>query len=90
MALFRVSLLLLIHIALLSSLCFAEDPYVSYDVKVTYIIISPLGVPQRVITVNGKFPGPFVEATINYNVAVNVYNQLDANLLMTWSGIQMR
>ncbi|OMO94906.1 Multicopper oxidase, type 1 [Corchorus capsularis] len=90
MALFRVSLFLLIYIALLSSLCFAEDPYVSYDFKVSYITIAPLGVPQRVIAVNGKFPGPLVDATTNYNVAVNVHNQLDENLLMTWSGIQMR
>ncbi|XP_021285539.1 monocopper oxidase-like protein SKS1 [Herrania umbratica] len=90
MALLRVSLFLLILIALLSSLCFAEDPYVVYDFKLSYITVSPLGVPQQVIAVNGAFPGPVVNATTNYNVAINVHNQLDENLLMTWSGIQMR
>ncbi|XWS36943.1 hypothetical protein CRYUN_Cryun19dG0001100 [Craigia yunnanensis] len=90
MALFRVSLFLLIHIALLSSLCFAEDPYVFYDFKLSYITVSPLGVPQQVIAVNGAFPGPVVNATTNYNVAINVHNQLDENILMTWPGIQMR
>ncbi|XP_007038406.2 PREDICTED: monocopper oxidase-like protein SKS1 [Theobroma cacao] len=90
MAQLRVSLFLSIHIALLASLCFADDPYVFYDFKLSYITVSPLGVPQQVIAVNGAFPGPVVNATTNYNVAINVHNQLDENLLMTWPGIQMR
>ncbi|KAK8530844.1 hypothetical protein V6N12_013344 [Hibiscus sabdariffa] len=85
-----MALLLLLHIALLSTLCAADDPYVFYDFKLSYITISPLGVPQRVIAVNGAFPGPVVNTTTNYNVVINVHNQLDENLLMTWSGIQMR
>ncbi|KAE8694498.1 Monocopper oxidase-like protein SKS2 [Hibiscus syriacus] len=75
----------LLHIALLSTLCFADDPSVFYDFKLSYITVSPLGVPQRVIAVNGAFPGSVVNATTNYNVVVNVHNQLDENLLMTWS-----
>ncbi|KAI4332653.1 hypothetical protein L6164_017544 [Bauhinia variegata] len=43
-----------------------------------------------VIAVNGKFPGPVINVTTNNNVAVNVYNELDEDLLLTWSGIQMR
>ncbi|CAN0891561.1 Monocopper oxidase-like protein SKS2 [Linum grandiflorum] len=70
--------------------CFAADPTVSYDFKVSYITASPLGVPQQVIAVNGQFPGPVINATTNYNVVVNVINQLDEGLLMTWQGIQMR
>ncbi|KAL4339804.1 hypothetical protein GQ457_08G035150 [Hibiscus cannabinus] len=85
-----MALLLLLHIALLSALCAADDPYVSYDFKLSYITVSPLGVPQRVIAVNGAFPGPVVNTTTNYNVVINVHNQLDEDLLMTWSGIQMR
>ncbi|KAK8481662.1 hypothetical protein V6N11_068351 [Hibiscus sabdariffa] len=85
-----MALLLLLHIALLSTLCAADDPYVSYDFKLSYITVSPLGVPQRVIAVNGAFPGPVVNTTTNYNVVINVHNQLDEDLLMTWSGIQMR
>ncbi|KAK8606497.1 hypothetical protein V6N13_030778 [Hibiscus sabdariffa] len=42
-----MALLLLLHIALLSTLCAADDPYVFYDFKLSYITISPLGVPQR-------------------------------------------
>lgn len=34
---------------------------------------------------NGKFPGPVINATTNYLVSVNVWNELDdENLLMTW------
>ncbi|XP_039045289.1 LOW QUALITY PROTEIN: monocopper oxidase-like protein SKS1 [Hibiscus syriacus] len=85
-----MALLLLLHIALFSALCSADDPYVFYDFKVSYITVSPLGVPQQVIAINGAFPGPVLNATTNYNVVVNVHNQLDENLLMTWSGIQLR
>ncbi|XP_050287642.1 monocopper oxidase-like protein SKS1 [Quercus robur] len=90
MALFGVSLFLLLLIALFPSLCFADDPSVFYDLRLSYITASPLGVPQQVIAVNGKFPGPLINSTTNDNVNVNVHNDLDENLLMTWSGIQMR
>ena len=48
MALGRLLGLFLIHIALLLSLCFAEDPFVFYDFEVSYTTASPLGVPQQV------------------------------------------
>lgn len=52
MALFRRSALSLLvalaHIALLSSLCSAADPTVSYEFRFSYITVSPLGVPQQV------------------------------------------
>lgn len=93
MALFWVSLFSLfslVHIALLPSLCFAADPYAFYDLHVSYITASPLGIPQQVIAVNEKFPGPVINSTTNYNVVVNVWNDLDEDLLITWPGIQMR
>ncbi|KAE8694572.1 Monocopper oxidase-like protein SKS2 [Hibiscus syriacus] len=75
----------LLHIALLSTLCFADDLLSSM------ILNSPTSPsPLSVIAVNGAFPGSVVNATTNYNVVVNVHNQLDENLLMTWSGVQMR
>ncbi|KAG2711089.1 hypothetical protein I3760_04G060600 [Carya illinoinensis] len=86
----RFCLFCLLHIALLPSLCFAADPYVFYDLHVSYLTASPLGVPQQVIAVNERFPGPVINSTTNNNVVVNVWNDLDEDLLMTWSGIQMR
>ncbi|GLT40288.1 hypothetical protein SLA2020_144340 [Shorea laevis] len=82
--------LFFIYLSLLSGLCFAADPFVFYDFKVSYITASPLGVPQQVIAINGNFPGPLINATTNNNVVVNVKNELDENLLLTWPGIQMR
>jgi len=38
----------------------------------------------QVIAINGKFPGPVINVTTNNHVAVNVYNQLDEDLLITW------
>ncbi|XVF52668.1 hypothetical protein PTKIN_Ptkin05aG0036900 [Pterospermum kingtungense] len=90
MALSRFWGLFLIHIALLLGLCFAEDPFVFYDFEVSYITASPLGVPQQVIAINNKFPGPTINATTNYNVVVDVRNKLDESLLIHWSGIQQR
>ncbi|TYK00284.1 monocopper oxidase-like protein SKS1 [Cucumis melo var. makuwa] len=84
------SLLGLIFIAIFPSFTFAGDPYVFYDFRISYITASPLGIAQQVIAVNGKFPGPFINATTNNNVAVNVRNDLDEDLLLTWPGIQMR
>ncbi|XP_075642055.1 monocopper oxidase-like protein SKU5 [Castanea sativa] len=81
---------LLIHITLFVSLCYAADPFVNYEFEVSYITASPLGVPQQVIAVNGKFPGPTINSTTNNNVVVNVRNKLDENLLIHWSGIQQR
>ncbi|KAJ6748125.1 MONOCOPPER OXIDASE-LIKE PROTEIN SKS1 [Salix purpurea] len=80
----------MIHIALLSRTSLAADPTISYDFKLSYITVSPLGVPQKVLAINGQFPGPLVNATTNNNVIIKVYNDLDEDLLMTWPGIQMR
>lgn len=33
---------------------------------------------------NGQFPGPIMNLTTNWNVAVNVRNDLDEPLLITW------
>ncbi|KAJ0267310.1 Monocopper oxidase-like protein SKS2 [Hirschfeldia incana] len=87
---FSTILALAFSLALLSGFCLAGDPFVSYVFEVTYITASPLGVPQQVIAVNGKFPGPVIEATTNYNVDVSVFNRLDEPLLLTWNGIEMR
>lgn len=38
----------------------------------------------QVIAINGKFPGPVVNVTTNWNVVVNVLNDLDEPLLITW------
>lgn len=67
-----------------------EDPYLFHEWKVTYGTLSPLGVPQKVILINGQFPGPRINGTSNNNVVVNVFNQLDEPLLFTWHGIQQR
>ncbi|XBH70778.1 hypothetical protein VPH35_098370 [Triticum aestivum] len=53
----------------------------------------PPPAPQHtvpVIAINKEFPGPVVNVTTNYNVAVNVLNSLDEPLLITWDGIQQR
>ncbi|KAL0459847.1 UNVERIFIED_CONTAM: L-ascorbate oxidase [Sesamum latifolium] len=68
----------------------AEDPYLFFDWKVSYGTISPLGVPQQGILINGQFPGPIINCTSNNNILVNVFNQLDEPFLLTWAGIQQR
>ncbi|CAH1417465.1 unnamed protein product [Lactuca virosa] len=68
----------------------AEDPYRFFNWVITYGQISPLGVPQRGILINGKFPGPTIECETNDNVVVNVINKLDEPFLITWNGIKQR
>ncbi|XP_009368021.2 L-ascorbate oxidase homolog [Pyrus x bretschneideri] len=76
----------------LSSFCIidAEDRYLYYTWTVTYGTISPLGVPQKGILINGQFPGPNIEAVTNDNIIVDVINMLDEPFLITWNGIQQR
>ncbi|KAK6136329.1 hypothetical protein DH2020_029900 [Rehmannia glutinosa] len=71
-------------------LAHAEDPYLFYTWNVKYATLSPLGVPQQVITINDQFPGPWINSTSNNNIVVNVFNHLDEPLLFTWNGIQQR
>ncbi|KAK1266778.1 hypothetical protein QJS04_geneDACA000056 [Acorus gramineus] len=66
----------------------AEDPYLFFTWNVTYGTISPLGVPQQGILINGQFPGPNINSTTNNNIVINVFNNLDQPLLFSWNGIQ--
>lgn len=68
----------------------AGDPTFTFDWNVTYGTISPLGIPQQVILINGQFPGPLINCTSNNNIVVNVINNLDEPFLITWSGVQQR
>ncbi|KAK7391527.1 hypothetical protein VNO78_19943 [Psophocarpus tetragonolobus] len=52
--------------------------------------LKPASTDQPVITINGMFPGPLINATTNDVIHVNVYNHLDDPLLFTWNGIQQR
>lgn len=62
----------------------AEDPYLFFEWNVTYGTISPLGVPQQAILINGQFPGPNINSTTNNNIVLNVFNNLDEPILFTW------
>ncbi|XP_047310743.1 monocopper oxidase-like protein SKU5 [Impatiens glandulifera] len=87
-----ISCLLLLQISILffSAGVFAGDPYVFYDWTVSYITASPLGVKQQVIGIEGQFPGPILNVTTNWNVVINIRNDLDEPLLLTWNGLQQR
>lgn len=39
---------------------------------------------SQVIGINGEFPGPVLNVTTNWNVVINVKNDLDEPLLLTW------
>lgn len=84
MAVWAVTIFLLLGVSL------AADPVVNFEFVVSYITASPLGAPQQVIAVNGKFPGPTINVTTNDWVVVNVRNKLDEDLLLHWSGVQQR
>ncbi|KAJ4751083.1 Monocopper oxidase-like protein SKU5 [Rhynchospora pubera] len=68
----------------------AEDPYLFFTWNVSYGKIAPLGVPQKVIMINGQFPGPRINCSSNNNIVINVFNNLDEPFLLSWHGIQHR
>ncbi|GAB2224010.1 hypothetical protein Droror1_Dr00004756 [Drosera rotundifolia] len=90
----RRALLLCYLLAILNSSTIfwvaAEDPYKTLDWTVRYGTISPLGVPQRGILINGQCPGPTVDCVTIDNVIVNIINKLDEPFLITWNGVQQR
>ncbi|XP_057730268.1 L-ascorbate oxidase homolog isoform X2 [Arachis stenosperma] len=68
----------------------AEDAYKYFTWTVTYGTLSPLGTPQKVILINGQFPGPQLDLVTNDNVVLNLINKLDEPFLLTWNGIKQR
>ncbi|KAG4919437.1 hypothetical protein GLYMA_20G192900v4 [Glycine max] len=67
----------------------SADIFLDWHVS-TDINLKPVSTDQPVITINGMFPGPLINATTNDVVHVNVFNDLDDPLLFTWNGIQQR
>ncbi|KAK9672763.1 hypothetical protein RND81_12G122800 [Saponaria officinalis] len=70
--------------------CFGADLSVTFKFVYTYKTLSPLGIPQQIIVVNGEFPGPAIRVTTNNNVIVDVRNKLDEDLLVNWNGMHMQ
>ncbi|KAF7148345.1 hypothetical protein RHSIM_Rhsim03G0195800 [Rhododendron simsii] len=90
MAFLGSCILCLIPFCLLFGLCFSWAEVAEFKLELSYKTLSPLGVPQQVIAVNGSFPGPVLNVTTNYIVNVTVTNKLDEILLITWPGLKMR
>ncbi|KAI5436291.1 hypothetical protein KIW84_022674 [Lathyrus oleraceus] len=67
-----------------------RDSVLTNKRNVTYGDIYPLGVRQRGILVNGRFPGPDIHSVTNDNFITNVFNSLDEPFLLSWNGIQQR
>lgn len=84
------SFLAAVVVLLLGAAVQGENPYRFFTWKITYGTLSPLGVPQQVILINGQFPGPNINSTTNDNIVINVFNELDEPFLFTWNGIQQR
>ncbi|XP_057781178.1 L-ascorbate oxidase homolog [Salvia miltiorrhiza] len=86
----RTPLVVALPLLCLLTIANAGDPYLFFEWHVTYGTISPLGVPQQGILINGQFPGPEINCTSNNNIVVNVFNEIDEPLLLTWAGVQQR
>ncbi|KAL1207637.1 L-ascorbate oxidase-like protein [Cardamine amara subsp. amara] len=81
---------IIIGLLFLISIVAAENPYRFFELHVTYGDISPLGVAQQGILINGMFPGPDIISVTNENLIINVFNHLDEPFLISWSGIRNR
>ncbi|CAJ1976617.1 unnamed protein product [Sphenostylis stenocarpa] len=67
----------------------SADIFLDWNVS-TDFNSKPVSSDQPVITINGMFPGPLINATTNDYIHVNVFNGLDDPLLFTWNGIHQR
>ncbi|KAK7278604.1 hypothetical protein RJT34_23636 [Clitoria ternatea] len=66
-----------------------NDIFLDWHVSIDFNL-KPVSTDQPVITINGMFPGPLINATTNDYIHVHVFNGLDDPLLFTWNGIQQR
>ncbi|PIA43616.1 hypothetical protein AQUCO_01900187v1 [Aquilegia coerulea] len=82
---FRVAVLG-VTLALLAWGAVGDHIFLEWNVSISTTIF----VNQPVITINGMFPGPLINATTNDFIHVNIFNNLDEPFLMTWNGIQQR
>ncbi|KAE9592667.1 hypothetical protein Lal_00029253 [Lupinus albus] len=85
-----VGALCLCVIVSLFAITSAGDPYKFFEWNVTYGDISPLGVRQQGILINGQFPGPDINSVTNDNLIINVFNDLDEPFLLSWNGVLQR
>ncbi|XP_061362273.1 monocopper oxidase-like protein SKU5 [Gastrolobium bilobum] len=76
-------------LALFATIATSADIFLDWHVS-TDFDLKPVSADQPVITINGMFPGPLINATTNDNIHVTVFNDLDEPLLFTWNGIQQR
>ncbi|XP_020079721.1 monocopper oxidase-like protein SKS1 isoform X2 [Ananas comosus] len=76
-------------LALLATGTGAIDIFLEWNVSFDWNI-RPVFMHQPVITINGMFPGPLINSTTNDVIHVNIFNNIDEPLLMTWNGIQQR
>ncbi|BAT94611.1 hypothetical protein VIGAN_08122900 [Vigna angularis var. angularis] len=60
----------------------SADIFLDWHVSIDFNL-KPVSSDQPVITINGMFPGPLINATTNDNIHVNVFNGLDDPLLFT-------
>ncbi|XP_043712183.1 monocopper oxidase-like protein SKU5 [Telopea speciosissima] len=75
---------------LLIGFAIADNPHFHFDWTVSYTPLAPLGISKPVITINGQFPGPTLNATTNDILNINVRNDLPEPFLLTWNGVQQR
>ncbi|BAT01710.1 Os07g0510833 [Oryza sativa Japonica Group] len=79
-----VAAALFLFLATSALLVAGDDPYRFFTWTVTYGDITPLGVKQQGILINGQFPGPTIEAVTNDNLIINVFNKLNDPFLISW------
>ncbi|KAF8979003.1 hypothetical protein BGZ46_005940 [Entomortierella lignicola] len=66
----------LVALALASTI--AQAAIVTYNWNITYVTANPDGLAERrVIGVNGQFPIPVINVTLNDTLVINVVNQID-------------
>ncbi|CAD6885203.1 unnamed protein product [Tilletia controversa] len=64
----------------------AEPQTREYTWDLTEVIAAPGGVTRRMLVVNGKFPGPTIEANLGDQIVVHVNNQLSNLSTIHWHG----
>ncbi|KAJ3490762.1 hypothetical protein NLG97_g5718 [Lecanicillium saksenae] len=71
---------------------FRQPKTLTFQWNITSGYLSPDGTRKQIYLVNGKFPGPLIEARTGDHIIVQVTNSLpdDEGVSLHWHGLQMR
>ncbi|KAL2611240.1 hypothetical protein R1flu_022932 [Riccia fluitans] len=87
----RLDVLKLVLLPLLLAAVAVQGAVKHYDWTIDYDFWSPDCVEKLIISINGQYPGPTIDATVGDTIIVKIHNKLPTeSVVIHWHGIRQR